>query len=54
MPDLWAEVKFGVEGVSVSLYANDEDGLPVTVDEYWRTWAEVEQLKGDNHIAVLL
>lgn len=54
MPEVWTEVQFGVEGVSVSLYREDDGGLPVLVDEYWRTWAEVDDIKGEQHIAVLL
>lgn len=37
---MWAELKRGNEGVSVTLYELDMDGDPAVVDEAWWTWAE--------------
>jgi hypothetical protein len=50
MPDTdrHVEVKFQSEGVSVTLYENAE-----VVDEYWRTWDEVEDIRGEKHVAIL-
>lgn len=47
-----ADVSLSPEGLSVSLHrVSDEWEL---VDEYWRTWAEVEKLKSDNYNALLV
>lgn len=48
MTERYTEVKIRGEGVSVSLYDGDE-----LVDEYWRTWDEVEDVKSDDHVAIL-
>jgi len=37
----WAETQVGSEGISTTLYATDENGEPVVVDEWWAAWAEI-------------
>jgi hypothetical protein len=38
---VWSEVKIGSEGISVSLYSEDEDGHTVVEDEFWLTHDEL-------------
>jgi hypothetical protein len=37
----WAETQVGSEGISTTLYATDENGEPVVVDEWWAAWADI-------------
>ena len=47
-----ADIEVSPEGLSVCLHrVNDEWQL---LDEYWRTWAEIETMKSDNHTALLV
>lgn len=38
---VWSEVNIGSEGISVSLYSEDEDGHTVVEDEFWLTHDEL-------------
>jgi|APHM01.1.fsa_nt_gi hypothetical protein len=44
--DVWNEVQFTGNGVSISLYSEDGHGVTVE-DETWFTWDELENRKGE-------
>jgi len=49
---IWAETKFGPEGVSVSLYKEDEDGHVTVLDETWRTTEEINEIEETDTVSL--
>lgn len=53
MSERWAELKIGSEGLSISLY-EEENGHVSVIDEAWWTWSEIEALRGPDSTTVVL
>lgn len=46
MSGTWTEVEIDSERISVTLYAEDEDGVARVKDEMWFTQMELENAEG--------
>jgi hypothetical protein len=46
--DVWQDVSINGEGVSVVTYSQAADQEPITEDESWWTWDELEALREEH------
>lgn len=49
--DRWTEINVGPEGIGVTLY-EQQNGTTITVDEFWKTYAELENYDNVDNIVL--